>query len=115
MLRNRHSTRRCGRSQHRDCGLQLREARLEIWLPVKEVVDLRGLRLQLLEDVGGVGLGVLMELLEVLLERWFHGGDEGLPRLDAPSGFQIDAAGRVVVVSDTRMLGTRSIYSRYKA
>ena len=87
VLWNLRSTRRwwCrrGRAQRRDRGLQLREASLEIWLPVKEIVDLRGLRLQLLEDVGGVGLGVLMELVEVLLERRIHGGEENLPRLNA--------------------------------
>ena len=90
---NRRSTRRwwCrrGRAQRRDRGLQLREARLEIWLPVKEIVDLRGLRLQLLEDVGGVGLGVLMELVEVLLERGIHGGDERLPLLGSPARVQV--------------------------
>ena len=92
MLGNRRCTQRCGRSQRRDRGLQLREARLEIWLPVKKIVDLRGLRLQLLEDVGGVGLGILMELVEVLLERRIHGGEEDLPGVDALSSFQGVAA-----------------------
>lgn len=118
----RRSTRRrwCGCLQRGDGGLELGEAGLEIWLPSEQIIDLRRLRLQLLEDAGGVVLRVLVQLVEVLFQRGIHGAEEDLASMGAVASFQGGAAGRKGwwKVSDTRMLGTNSepidLTHRYK-
>lgn len=58
----RRSTRRvrCNRLQRGDRGLKLGEAGFQVRLPAKQIIDLRRLRLQLLEDGGGVVLRILV-------------------------------------------------------
>ena len=44
--------------------------------------------MELLEDSGRVILRILVQLVEIFLERWIHGGKKDLPRVDAVTGFQ---------------------------